>query len=75
MSEEPSFARLLTRLREGDEGAAEEIFREYSARLIALARSRLGDRLRAKVDPEDVLQSVFRTFFLRYAGGQYDLSK
>jgi RNA polymerase sigma-70 factor (ECF subfamily) len=73
MSEESSFARLLTRLREGDQAAAAEIFREFSARLIALARGRLGARLQAKEDPEDVLQSVFRTFFLRYAGGQYDL--
>jgi len=46
----------------------------YAHRLIALARRRLGDRLHNKVDPEDVLQSVFRSFFRRQAAGEWDLT-
>lgn len=45
----------------GPELAAEAVCR-YSDRLAALVRSRLGWRLRRKLDPEDVVQSVFRSF-------------
>ena len=45
----------------------------FARRLIGLARTRLDDRVRGKVDAEDVLQSVFRSFFVRQAKGQFDL--
>src|SRR5688572_29173622 len=73
MSRDPSFAALMERLRRGDPEAAQRIFRHFARRLIGLARERLGPRVRQKVDPEDVLQSVFRSFFTRHADGQYDL--
>jgi RNA polymerase sigma-70 factor (ECF subfamily) len=73
MAEDRSFAELLARLRAGDEGAADRIFRHYAGRLIALARSRLDTVMRRKVDPEDVLQSVFKSFFRRDAGRPFDL--
>jgi RNA polymerase sigma-70 factor (ECF subfamily) len=73
MPPEPSFEELMVRLRQGDEAAARHIFEEYAERLIALARSRLGQRLQQKVDPEDVLQSVYRSFFTRHARGQLQL--
>jgi RNA polymerase sigma-70 factor (ECF subfamily) len=73
MSEESSFAELLDGLRRGDEGAAQELFRRYAGRLIGLARSRLSDQLRGKVDPEDVMQSVFKSFFRRQAAAEYEL--
>lgn len=63
-------AELLARYRgRHDEAAAEELFRRYSARLTALARSRLSRALAARVDPEDVVQSAYRSFFL-LAGGE-----
>lgn len=46
----------------------------YGQRLIALARKRLDRRLRGKVDPEDVLQSVFRSFCRRHAEGKWNLA-
>ncbi len=73
MSTDPSFTELMTRLRSGDQDAAALIFRRYSQRLVALASSRLGPQLRQKMDPEDVMQSVFRSFFVRQADGQFDL--
>ena len=69
MTPDPAFADLMERLRGGDSGAAREVFRRFAQRLIGLARSRLDSQLRQKLDPEDVMQSVFRSFFRRQADG------
>jgi RNA polymerase sigma-70 factor (ECF subfamily) len=66
-----SFANVMDRLRAGDDDAAAEVFHRFANRLIALARSRLDHLLRAKVDPEDVMQSVYRSFFRRQAADGY----
>jgi RNA polymerase sigma-70 factor (ECF subfamily) len=63
-------AELMARLRAGDQEAARLVFGHFAHRLIALARHRLDPLLRRKVDPEDVIQSVFRTFFARQADGR-----
>jgi RNA polymerase sigma-70 factor, ECF subfamily len=68
-----SFENLMTRLRAGDEAAAAEVFRRFTHRLIGLARARLDHLIRRKVDPEDILQSVYRTFFSRHAEGGFTL--
>jgi RNA polymerase sigma-70 factor (ECF subfamily) len=73
MSADDSFVKLMVRLRNRDDDAAAAVFHRYAARLIALARSRLGPEVRQKVDPEDVLQSVYRSFFVRQQDGQIDL--
>lgn len=67
------FDRLIRRLDEHDSIAAEEIYRGYAARLITLAHSRLNQRLRARVDPDDIVHSVFRSFFTRHANGEFEL--
>lgn len=74
MSQDSAFAEMMQRLRAGDQGAAAEVFRRFANRLIGLARSHLDQRLRQKVDPEDVMQSALKSFFVRHAGGQFDLS-
>jgi RNA polymerase sigma-70 factor (ECF subfamily) len=71
--EDPSFVDLMARLRGGDEEAARLIFQRFAGRLIALARSRLDERLRQKVGPEDVVQSALKSFFFRHAAGQFEL--
>ncbi len=68
-----SFDDLMTRLRAGDDDAAAEVFRRFTHRLIGLARSRLDHLIRGKLDPEDILQSVYRTFFSRHARDGFDL--
>jgi len=73
MSSADSFDVLLTRLQAGDPDPAAAVFGRYAHRLIALARVLLSGQLRQKVDPEDVLQSVFRTFFRRQASGEFEL--
>lgn len=53
-----------------DEGeAARAIFERFTRRLIGLARAQLDIRLRHKIDPEDVVQSAYKSFFLRYGEG------
>jgi len=60
---DPSFDDLKQRLQSGDQQAGSEIFRRYGEQLIRLAAPRLTGLLKQKVDPEDVVQSAFRSFF------------
>jgi RNA polymerase sigma-70 factor (ECF subfamily) len=56
---------LVTRWRDdGDQAAAAELFDCYAARLIMLVRSHLSEKLARRFDPEDVVQSAFRSFFV-----------
>jgi RNA polymerase sigma-70 factor (ECF subfamily) len=73
MAADESFVKLLTRVRAGDQDATTQIFERFAHRLLALARSRLDGLTRQKIDPDDVLQSVFRSFFTRLADDQWDL--
>jgi RNA polymerase sigma-70 factor (ECF subfamily) len=63
----------VRRFRRGDEDAATALYLRYAQRLEAAARTKQGANLRARFDPEDVVQSVFRTFFRRAAAGSYDV--
>jgi RNA polymerase sigma-70 factor (ECF subfamily) len=69
MNPEPDFQHFITRLRAGDERACDEIFQRYVGKLITVARRRLDARLQRKVDPEDIVQSVFKSFFAHGADG------
>jgi len=51
---------------------ADDLFRRYAGRLIALARSRLPRTLGPHVDPEDVVHSAYRSFFLAARDGRYE---
>jgi RNA polymerase sigma-70 factor (ECF subfamily) len=73
MSPNTSFHDLQARLRAGSDSAASDVFHRFASRLIALARTRLDSRLRRETDPEDVVQSVFKSFFLHYADGKFEL--
>jgi RNA polymerase sigma-70 factor (ECF subfamily) len=69
---EDSFADVMARLRAADPDAADAVFHRFADRLTALARKRLG-KLRRKVDAEDVLQSVYLSFFRRHGNGRFVL--
>ena len=45
----------------------------YAQRLQLLARANTPDLLATRFDPDDVVQSVFRTFFRRAAEGYFDV--
>lgn len=75
MSTESSLQSWLVRVAKGDQNAARELFDRYAERLIGLAATKLNAKLRRKEDPEDVVQSVLKSFFHRHAAGQYDLTR
>lgn len=74
MSGEPS-VELLERYRRGDERAAAEIYGRYAKQLSHLARERLAGKLSRRLDPEDVVQSAYRSFFTRFREGGYTLRR
>jgi RNA polymerase sigma-70 factor (ECF subfamily) len=65
---------LLARCRKGDQDAARELFESYLERLLPLARRRISQRLASRLDAEDVVQSVFRTFFVRLKDDRFNIS-
>lgn len=71
MNADESFTELMARLREGDDEAAAAVFRHFVRRLIAFTRGQLDTWVRLKTDPEDVVQSVYKSFFARYEAGQF----
>jgi RNA polymerase sigma-70 factor (ECF subfamily) len=73
MSRHDSFANLMARLRAGEDEAAREVFLRFTRRLVGLARKHLDGRLAAKVDPEDVVQSAYKSFFLRHREGELEV--
>src|SRR3954447_12659263 len=68
-----TFARLMARLRSGEDAAAREVFEQFAGRLVAMARGRFNRLLARKVDPEDVVQSAFKSFFVRHRAGKLDV--
>src|SRR6478609_9512740 len=73
MADAESFERLMARLRSGEDAAAREVFERFAGRLVALARGRFNQLLARKVDPEDVVQSAFKSFFVRHREGTLDV--
>lgn len=72
MADTMTFSRLMTQLRSGEDAAAREVFERFAARLVAMARVRFNRLLARKVDPEDVVQSAFKSFFVRHRAGKLD---
>ena len=67
----PDEQAFLQLLRAGDQQAARKVFHAYVNRLLYLARERLSQQMARRIDPEDIVQSVFRTFFHRVQAGQF----
>jgi RNA polymerase sigma-70 factor (ECF subfamily) len=73
MSSDQSFDDLMARLRAGDEDAAAEIHSRFVEPLCKQVQRRLYGSIRQKVDDEDIVQSVFKTFFRRNGAGEFEL--
>ncbi len=63
---------LLHRFRSGDDDAALQLYYRYADRLLRMATKNTPAELTPRFDPEDIVQSVFRTFFRRAAKGKYE---
>jgi RNA polymerase sigma-70 factor (ECF subfamily) len=68
--EPDSSAYLLARWRAGDQEAAARLWHRYATRLVGLARKWLTAEMARQQDPEDVVQSAYRSFF---AGARSDV--
>ncbi|HEY8504941.1 MAG TPA: sigma-70 family RNA polymerase sigma factor [Gemmataceae bacterium] len=68
-----SFAGLMEALRSGSDGAAREVFARFAQRLVALARRQFDRPFGHKIDPEDVVQSAYKSFFLRHREGKLEV--
>ena len=64
---------LLERFRAGEAAAASEIFDRYVHRLLRLVKARISPPLGRRIDPDDVLQSAYRSFFLHARDGEFKL--
>ena len=64
---------LLKRFRRGEMDAPTQLYLRYAVRLQALAARQTSPELGRRLDPEDIVQTVFRTFFRRVALGSYDV--
>jgi len=72
MSEQPADDRdLVAQYKAGSQSAAGELFDRYCEKLMRLARRRIGQRMVSRVDPEDVIQSAFRTFFVHVRNDEF----
>jgi RNA polymerase sigma-70 factor, ECF subfamily len=62
----------MRRFRDGDDGAADRLFRRYAARLRALADGYCRNGYERRFDADDIVQSVFRVFFDGIRRNGYD---
>lgn len=71
MADEERFRQLMEQLQAGDQSTAGLIVDRYARRLIGLAAARLPAPVRRKEDPEDAVQSAFKSFFARQRKGEF----
>jgi RNA polymerase sigma-70 factor (ECF subfamily) len=66
-------ASLLRRLKLGSEDAATQLYLRYAHRLRALARAQSSPELARRVDADEIVQSIFGSFFRAASAGHYDV--
>lgn len=73
LSPQTSDASLLRRLRLGSEDAATQLYFRYARRLHALARAQSSPELARRIDAEELVQSIFGSFFRGVGSGYYEV--
>ncbi len=68
-----AFQSFQLRLQNGEAAAVKELFDAYSRHLVDLASDNIHPALLRRFDGEDVVQSVFRTFFRRQEEGKFHI--
>ena len=69
----PSDRSLIQQFQEGSQEAATDLYLRYANRVRALAQARCSTELAARLDADDIVQSVFRCFFQAARRGYYDV--
>jgi RNA polymerase sigma factor (sigma-70 family) len=72
---EDEWRRLLRGLIDGDQESFAAFWDRYGERLNRLANGRLPRHMQRRIESDDVVQSVCRTFFRRMREGRLDLRK
>ncbi|MEZ6130761.1 MAG: ECF-type sigma factor [Planctomycetaceae bacterium] len=70
-----SSAILMQRFRRGDDSAAELLFARYFDRLDRFAERQMTAKLQRRVGPDDIAQSVYRSFFAKAKMGVYNVKQ
>jgi RNA polymerase sigma-70 factor (ECF subfamily) len=70
---EPSDRSLLRRLTGGSQDAATQLYLRYAHRLRALAQAQVSPDLARRVDVDDLVQSIFGSFFRGASQGYYEV--
>lgn len=70
---EPSDSSLLRRVQDGNQDAATQLYFRYAERLRQLVRSETSAALARREDADDILQSIFTSFFRGVGQGYYDV--
>src|SRR5262245_5998550 len=68
------FAKLLARVRTGDDSAADELVRRYEKAVLRCVRSRLSRTLRGAMDSLDVMQSVHRSLLIGLKNQRFQMT-
>ncbi len=69
-----SIQELLTRIKDGDDGAARDLLIRYESKVRLVVRRQLPRLLRSRFDSLDFLQSVWGSFFHKIRTGPNDLN-
>jgi RNA polymerase sigma-70 factor (ECF subfamily) len=73
MPREPTDHSLIQRVRLGQKDAADQLYQRYAYRLRELARAQCSSDLAKREEVEDIVQSVFGSFFRGANQGYYDV--
>lgn len=61
----------MDQVQSGSEDAAEVLYERYAGRLFGLARGQMSGTVRSLSDPEDIVQSAFRSLFRGVSEGTF----
>ena len=68
----PSDRSLVYLVRGGDQDAAQELYNRYARRVLGLVKAKFSKRMQTMTEPEDVVQSIFRSVFRGVQAGNYN---
>jgi len=72
--DDPMSREWIAKLVQGDPQVTAEFWELYGDRLVRVAERHLGARLQRREGPDDVVQSVCRTFWRREQKGMFELA-